>query len=78
MQRYGNERTSSMMSLLRIYATNALVPSEDIKNKCVPFAMFVLMLICPHINLLLVFKSLLETSHNSAFKPLGCLSGSLK
>ena len=30
-----------MFSLLRIYATCALIPGEDIKNKCVPFPVFV-------------------------------------
>ena len=30
-----------MLSSLRIYATCALIPGEDIKNKCVPFPVFV-------------------------------------
>ena len=30
-----------VLSSLRIYATCALIPGEDIKNKCVPFPVFV-------------------------------------
>ena len=40
-----------LLSLLRIYATCALIPGEDIKNKCVPFPVFMFLMLRSSLNL---------------------------
>ena len=65
-----------VLSLLRMYATCALIPGEDIKNKCVPFPVFMFMMLRSSLNLQLCLKiSLYYAQYFTVFETL---SGSLQ
>ena len=69
-----------MLSLLRIYVISALIPGEDTKNKCVPFPVFMFMLLRSSLNLCLCLCCELKsvfTARNISMCP-SLLSGSLE
>ena len=76
----GSNKLILMLSLLRIYVISALIPGEDTKNKCVPFPVFMFMLLRSSLNLYLClcceWKSVF-TARNISMCPC-LLSGSLE